>query len=1049
MIFKNKEEIKKSLNLNNPKNVKLYNDICRGFLVLEDFKNFKEIFLEKLTEKESKNNLLEINFDKQIFLYNVLVENTTNAKKEYEKQIENHINQIEKEKSIKKNNLNNIRKELGKDYLSNIKINKNDSDAIILELKSNKLNQIKILNEKEPSYILEKQEKIFVEKEKLVKLKEKIRIKEESLNEIKQTNIEQLNLLKNQIENTYEHNKSLIKANHRKLIDYYNPIVLKLANEEKESIKVFDNNINTKIYVKQQEIKELEKTNQDNILSINIKENKELLKTDESFDKQKEKHIKKQKDINDKYINEQKILEEKKLNLHDGVSLEKIEEKFKKLKKNKDNSILLLEKEIEKDKLIFENKKDNIHKKYEIEKNKIDFLYKKDKQTLLKELKNLNDEKGNLVEDIKNIYELKKFNIYNQFILHSNFDDKNIGYHLNQKSLDLSLTEHTIKKNELNYKIDILKNNLDYDINSIRIENEIKKHILNCQKKFLIDKMLIDLYNHKFFILTENLNLNHEKYRITEKNKLYNQIDQKEGKHYLEVEELEKNIFSDRINLLKKYNGIFNDLINSYFNNYLYNLKNLIENEKKSISVNISFFETIFKNYYKNINEMIKNSKNLYNFLQANKQDLSNIKIENFLSNNILEIKNFNIENIKETRFLSDSINLFIKEICNFKHDQIDELNKKILKDITNYYNLIKNTLNENRILVNIKYNEYNNYKNRKLSIKTSSENNFNHVNNLKSVVNKEITLINKKISSYESILDSFKEINYTIDNLYKLVNDFNYNLLKIINDYLNYLKEKSNKELNNNLNYYLNILKEIYIEKYNLIVENNDDIKYKNKLENISKQEIKISTKINNIISNYSHSLLSEVSYLNNDIEKYFEKYKNNIKIKKDFIIATLNNLKATKISEFKSFKYYYESFIKFKISKFNERKIKKIKDLDIKLSKNKLYIKNFEKLLKSKEQLINKNTSDVLNYNETALQSLIKSLLSNYNLSLKKYQKQIIDLDNYYEEVKETIEKANDDLLIQTQTDLKKAIYNIKNKYNLLKKDLLKSKRGCKKIG
>lgn len=1042
MIFKNKEQLNNLINHDDIRSKKFYNNICKAFSILENSIDYKSDFFDKLNQKIEKEKLITLTFKKEIDLYEIFRQNIEKNKNDILTKVNFNISKNENEKNIKKNLLSSLKKELSNDFFKNLDEDKFNTNKLINELKENKLRQLKSIKDKEPGYILEKNKNIETEKNKIDILEKKVLEKKKSLKELKDSNEEQLNFLKQTIENEYEAKKSLIKTNHKLLIDIYNPIVLKIENQTKESVKVFDNIINSKILKKQQEIKDLEVYNKDNILSINIKENKELLKLENLIIKTNNKYNKKEKEINDKYINEQKILEEKKQNLHNDVSLEKITNKFKKLKNHKDQSLINLEKDKEKENNNIENKKNTILEKHKNERYNNEILYNNNKLVLLKELKELNEKKGILVQYIKNIFELKKFNIYNQFILHSNFDDKNIEYCLNQKSLDLSITEHTSKKNEINYKFDILRTELDYNINILKYDHNIKKHIALSQEKFLNNKMLFDLYNHKFSILNENVYLNHEKFKIYEKNKFYNQIDLKDSYNYLELESLENQNNINKINLIKKYFKIFIDLNNSYYNNFLYNLRDLIENQKKYININILFIFDIFKNYSKNINDNINISKNVFEFLTKNKTDFKNIKLENVLSNSILDIRNYNLDNVKDTNFLNEYFNNFSSQIKIFDNNDIKTLNEKILFDIKKYYTLLEKEINNYSNYINLKYNEYNNYKNRKLSVKFNKDNNNNldNIYNLSSVLNKEISLISRKIDMYENILTSNTFILENIKNIYKNNLNFATIISKLINNYLEHIKNKSSKEFANIL-YNFNFLKETYIEKYNLIVEKYD-LNNSKKIEQISKNEVKLSIKIRKLITKFKNDILYEYTNLFSKIKNSFLKEKNNIK-SQDIITNSNINLLINKLNQdFNSFKHQYQNFINFKITKFNERKFKKIKVLEVKLVKNKIYLKNFEKLIKSKQDVINKNIFDVVNYNHNILQNEIKKLTFEYNKNIKNYKKQIIQLDEYYEEVQDTIEEANDNIIKNAQYDLDKAKKSIKIKFNILKKEISKIK-------
>ena len=428
---------------------------------------------------------------------------------------------------------------------------------------------------------------------------------------------------------------------------------------------------------------------------------------------------------------------------------------------------------------------------------------------------NLNENNNNKLNiEEKYVKEIKKLKIQNENLFN------NIKYY-NEK----------LKKNQMN-----LNNTIQSDINnfSIFINNEIYLIIQ------WVDTYLSENYDKNFEVpsLFDSLEPKNKNYNLIQFNSLKQCLENSRKKINSILNKSEKDLF-DKDNILKetelKMDNLNKEIINLKQNIFNLNLENedlkkiieelnnkkeennkIINDLKNSIKINKKMNNDFLKENYNIINDEINEIKKDFNlkayhdkFLNCGKNYDENIdNINDLLNNNIEKIINFiNEFKIDYIKLKNENIK-FITEKVNNTFNEYDEEKNKFLSLKNKYEEKINNIENEKKLLKNQIYNFENNCK-----IKFNNENKLNE----------EILNKNKEIFNFEK---KNIELSKQIDILKEKYNDL----------------EIKNKQIKLELNNYKNKEEEFFIMKqqnekllkdYQRIVNENNNLKsYINKIQ-------------------------------------------------------------------------------------------------------------------------------------------------------------------------------------------------------------------------
>ena len=468
------------------------------------------------------------------------------------------------------------------------------------------------------------------------------------------------------------------------------------------------------------------------------------------------------------------------------------------------------------------------------------------------------------------------------------------------------------------------------------------------------------------------------------------------------VEMLHKLIDSYDAIKLKK---ILNIMILLKYNNFNKHIFLITIPKIKDIFQNYKFLElTIedFLNYLSKISE--KNQKSIANdeefIINKDLYDLSiklienKIKIlQNEVDNNqntdsINNLNNISLSNSKHSDIpnkTEDKLKYYIEIILNINEEL--KVYTNILKDLEDsikksYQNIINNF----RILLSDQTNEIKNEEIMKIT-----DNNDDKNDELKISIENDIAYINKK---YEEIDIFFNEIEKNINFKENKIKNVNILIDRLIDTKVNLENENNmlltnKKETEKNINFQFikadEEISELYQEKKNLEKELMEQIQKMKQIEKINNKTIKelenekdmkiqeINYKINEINKlkeenrNYKNkydSLLNELIQINNNKEKIFQNYENQL------IVNALNN-----ISKNKNINEHRNKFININIEQLFEQYFK----LEEKYLQNNKFMKEKEKLIIEKNKRINQLENDLELYREKAI------LLKQENNNLK----------------------------------------------------------------
>ena len=370
------------------------------------------------------------------------------------------------------------------------------------------------------------------------------------------------------------------------------------------------------------------------------------------------------------------------------------------------------------------------------------------------------------------------------------------------------------------------------------------------------------------------------------------------------------------------------------------------------------------RNLNQNNSQIIKYSKDYIKKIENNKTIESNNSLRNlFKYNDVEKIK----QKLKEN--LDSNLNSYILSTKSKEQKIVEllELTNQYESQITilnNQINLLtKNNKQMKDILKNMELN-YNQKETDLMKEKELNKKNINIINEL----NQDKNICETKIKELVNIINQYSgQIEALTENLNNIKNEF-----------FEY-KEKNEKEKNklnelNNMNNILNKEKEelnLIINKFN---EENIKLKQDNKnlfekfnlLENDYKLLKEKNIKIENLFEKEKNKYNTLINYINQDLKsltEYFEFKINHILIKDEYNNNILNenklSLNCFNNDEIK--KINFEIFIKELINIFNSFKEK----IDINnKNKNSAYIKeinDMNKLIKIKDDNINKLKEDV----------------------------------------------------------------------------------------
>ena len=319
-----------------------------------------------------------------------------------------------------------------------------------------------------------------------------------------------------------------------------------------------------------------------------------------------------------------------------------------------------------------------------------------------------------------------------------------------------------------NKKLKIKITNLENNLNQFLIEKDLdKKKIEDFMNNLkIIDKFSIENKNLKLEI--DQIKKENEKLKIKNKNLIENE------------------------NLLRKENFTLNSTIS------------ILENKKESNFLNNYQYQSLqFENskLQKEISIVESNNANLTVEIHSLKSKLKHFENEEIIFNNkenqISEINKNLIEKNKEILNINKKFENELKEIKkNLNNNNL--INEKILNEKIQLENIIQNQKKQLNLF----------FKNYKIQI-NQFENNFNQFKEI--LINNLNKLIKKLIKLFQKLIKKNKIFNKLINSLFKI--DIIQNNSKILSsknifDLINYLNIIIPKINNNNIQIYLNDLK-------------------------------------------------------------------------------------------------------------------------------------------------------------------------------------------------------------------------------------------------
>ena len=566
-----------------------------------------------------------------------------------------------------------------------------------------------------------------------------------------------------------------------------------------------------------------------------------------------------------------------------------------------------------------------------------------------------------------------------------------IKYFNSYNAEDINQKYHNILNNE---------NKMDMNMNDNYQEQKKPNNYYNRSftPNINMQKKSISFYNNR----KNGLNNFNSQKLIEENNELFNKEYNIEMNNQIKSNESEQ--INDNKNIIHFNNNRNNNNYNDYLktNNYLIKNDNYLENITKQKKEKDNYNDYYLKSYQQSL--LRANRANSYNYNKINPKSNSiynkNVNINNneiYQNDNTTGNYNQNYNNINNINRNNNTQNN-IKNKRSMKYyfnNNIysDNDNKKNEPKINNYMN-INNNLSKNKLLLN-NYNNGNNYFNKD---KNSDKNiqNDNEKETFKTIENK-------------------KYIMNTESHLYNPQN--NYNINEIIDDnnnYHNYLKRNTNRQQNQNINYFNN--KNIN----NKIPEEKDNIKNKtiSNDELIKKQRYNfpryyINKEGNNKINlpdatSNNDSLNYRKQRINTEIEKnkYKSDIKNNIKVKE--INSNYNNLRNYKKDNYTN-KYIYHDKTNYII------KTESHKNLGFKNNNN---------------DMNNDLKNDYYNYLQSFNESSVRDLTQQKNRIIKNIDSNMIhsDIYNLYKNF------GNDRIIGNYDTLNERKNINVDNNFNNL---------------
>ena len=334
------------------------------------------------------------------------------------------------------------------------------------------------------------------------------------------------------------------------------------------------------------------------------------------------------------------------------------------------------------------NLKEILFKKSELEDKKEDFILIKDE---IKNAINAENINKNKIEQInKKIDNTKKaFLNYIKAIEYSNYSNNlnqkmvNISNNINEKMIELIDKENTSNKLISNFvqnqkekinNIEKESNNIKKEITNIQlfIDETKKNNIINMENIYKYQNRLSDVHNYFGKINLINDDLNKEKNELKEYDKKLNEIEKKIRNEQNENYECRNSVMKNINNCIYENNKNMNEIIK----------KGLLTKEKKN-------------NLFIHLNDIERNILNNKKFLE----DL----IDNFIDNQ----KNINNRNIEDIKSIKNKANfnknndIIFERLINIENE-IDIISGK--------YNLLIDTIGENRQKVQSKQNELLNF---------------------------------------------------------------------------------------------------------------------------------------------------------------------------------------------------------------------------------------------------------------------------------------------------------------------------------------------------
>ena len=633
---------------------------------------------------------------------------------------------------------------------------------------------------------------------------------------------------------------------------------------------------------------------------------------------------------------------------------------------------------------------------------------------LIRSTKSNNDEKDNDLQDID------KNNIKNRltdFLTKYNSEKETNKFKFNCPD-DLSSITHITNALSIDIKTNILNN---ITINYFKYIKEYIKININIDFKDakieITDFIINNIYNDIIFgslnsnIIFHNWISKHKHLIIPLNNNIVSIINLEDGikKHYECLSKFIKNYINN--------DNALNDLIKLYEINDKKIILNSIYNDliKNEFNTDDKFHYWIKENKIIIINEFNKK-----NYIDLNKE--IKLKPYSFIPLMLFMNKNLELNNSKKKyQIIPLRTNLMPKFIPINIHSLVDILDSKFL------FNKNKNYYHDDTKKGFVLFETYFNFKSDFILktikkgyvfsglIKTNGyEIIFSFISKQKKEEKDNFHLKGKLEKKF--IKDSTKGMNLEEKNNFLIQNKNNKNEKKkeITEEIIKKSKENKNKEKESNKNKKskieneLKLIVDLYEDKLKLLSEQHKQ-NLKNELSKLDKGKEEYKNIMNEIIKTYNEKLKSEKAFINHcfkrDYDSFVDDYENDVDLKYNKILdeEKINDekIKKLKLEILKTKKEI--KILKKEQLKFDKKKYVKLKDINSKLNKNKLYNIKLKRTLTK----INKY-NELLNY-ETENKMLVRDQIKNIklkliNLILKIYKKnKFFKLNEYLNQLTE----------------------------------------------